>query len=124
MHIVRTSVDGYTVTQGETLTSVLVVITNNHKGTAIVVDADGCYIGVVSDGDIRRALLKGATEFTPVEKLVNVSALSASMTDDDAALLELFAQHPGVMLVPLIGEGNIVQGVAFVDHRSLEAHTA
>lgn len=118
MKINRSGVEGFVTASGVTLREVLVAITNNHKGSVVVVDAAGRFMGVVSDGDIRRALVKGATEFTPVEKLVNVNAQCASEGASDTELENVFAMNPGVIIVPLLGEGNVVSGIAFVEHKN------
>jgi hypothetical protein len=40
-------------------------------GIALAVEHDGRLVGVVTDGDLRRALLRGATLDSPVEPTLN-----------------------------------------------------
>ncbi|MBI4395986.1 MAG: CBS domain-containing protein, partial [Elusimicrobia bacterium] len=55
----------------------LEVVTRAGSGLAVVVDSSERFIGVVADGDVRRALLKGVTLEDPVSAVVNRSAVVA-----------------------------------------------
>ena len=66
----------YTIKEDATIADVLEVITENHHGAVIVVDSDDQLVGVVSDGDLRRALVKGATNLTPIFKILNPNVIS------------------------------------------------
>ena len=47
------------------------VITSNHRGCVIVVDENNHLVGALSDGDIRRALVKGTTMLASIINAVN-----------------------------------------------------
>lgn len=97
-----------TATIGEALVS----ITENRKGAAIVVNGDGMLIGVVSDGDIRRALVRGATTMAPIAKVVNDNArfvVSAREAKKEAQ--RIFDSAIGITIVPVVDENNRVVDV-------------
>jgi len=45
---------------GKTLREVLALIDRNGEGVAVITDEEQCFLGIVTDGDIRRALLSNA----------------------------------------------------------------
>ena len=88
-------------------------ITDNQRGAVIVVDDSFCLQGVVSDGDIRRAMLRGATLFTPVAKILNPNAVS--ITEPEAAsgrAQEIFQKESSINILPVVNENNQVVAVA------------
>lgn len=93
---------------------VLVMITDNQRGAVAVVDDDFVYLGMVSDGEIRRALVHGATQFAPISKIVNMNAKTLHANDRDNAET-IFVQFPEVTLIPIIGEGNILVDIIVRD---------
>ena len=56
-----------------TIGDVLLRITDNHRGCVVVVNDNFILEGVVSDGDIRRAMIRGATRMTPLSQIINRS---------------------------------------------------
>ena len=48
-------------------------ISANQKGVIVVIDKNERLVGVLSDGDIRRALLREASLITPIEKVMNIN---------------------------------------------------
>lgn len=112
MNITRLSPDDFLIHEKKTLKDALVVITNNRKGTAVVVDEAGRLMGILSDGDIRRALLKGAMELTPVSKFLNTNSKFLRNSISDEEIVKLFEENVGVNLVPLIDTNNIVTAIA------------
>lgn len=92
-----------------TLADALAAITDNKKGAVLIVDRDKTLVGVVSDGDIRRALVKGATTFTPIKKVTNLNVKSVqkkgSKADDSRVI---FDNNRGVNLIPVLDAANRV----------------
>lgn len=79
---------------------------------ALVVDESRRLIGTVTDGDVRRALLAGATLEDPVDGIVHRDAVTAPAGTDTAKLLALMTER-GVDQVPLLDDGRVVD-VAFL----------
>ena len=62
--------------EGATLRQVLEAMTRSGKQIVLVIDVDRRLVGVVTDGDIRRAMLRGATLDAKVEEVVNRKPLT------------------------------------------------
>ena len=59
------SISLYCIAENATIADALTVITENKRGCVIVISDQGALLGILSDGDIRRALVRGAMELTP-----------------------------------------------------------
>lgn len=110
----------YVIFQDASIQGAMETITANHRGCAIVVDRDWLVVGVVSDGDIRRALVRGATTITPVHKVLNSNFMSISYNDKEVLKNQevFFQDHPTINVVPVLGKSNslvdiIVRGGAY-----------
>ncbi len=112
MNIIRLEKEDFIVNVDTLLKDVLVVITNNRKGSVVVIDSEEHFLGVASDGDIRRAMVKGATEFTPVEKFVNINAKYLNIDSTDSEIIDLFKTNSEITVLPLLSKNNIVERVA------------
>jgi dTDP-glucose pyrophosphorylase len=81
---------------------------------ALVADGQRRLIGTVTDGDVRRALLAGATLEDPIDSIVYRDPVIAEADADVAAVLALMTSR-AVDQVPLIRDGRVVD-VAFIRH--------
>lgn len=90
------------------------MITDNQRGAVVVVDDDFTYRGIVSDGEIRRALVHGATQLAPITKIVNLNAQTLKASERGEAD-NLFAEHPEITLIPILGKGNILLDIIIRD---------
>lgn len=107
----------YTVRESESLGRAMEAITDNHRGTVIVVDDKGVLRGVLADGDIRRGILRGATAMTPISKLMNMNPLNVTLSKKKSAE-KIFEDRPEVNVLPVIDARNKVVEVIIRDpHR-------
>jgi dTDP-glucose pyrophosphorylase len=91
-------------------------INKNHEGIVLVCDADGKLIGVVTDGDIRRAVLARLELTLPVTELLARQApakhplpLARPVGTDPVELLELMQTYK-IRHIPLLdAEGRAVE---------------
>lgn len=60
---------------------------------ALVIDEDGRLLGTVTDGDVRRAILRGVSLEEPVGRVMNENATTARAQDDRETLLALMRQR-------------------------------
>jgi dTDP-glucose pyrophosphorylase len=74
---------------------------------AIAVEADGRLFGTITDGDIRRAILKGAKLEDPVEPVVHRRPVTAAPAADPQTLIRLMQRH-GIGQIPLVEDGRVV----------------
>lgn len=80
----------------------------------LIVNDDRTLIGAVTDGDIRRAILRGASLDTPAVKIVG----RAPFTESAAASRETLERHMQVRKIrqiPLLDEAQRVVDVAYID---------
>lgn len=73
----------------------------SRRRIAVVADADGCLLGTLTDGDIRRCLLAGGSLDTPLSEAMNPRPMSADVNSPEAYLLDLMRSR-NVMSVPLV----------------------
>ena len=90
---------------------VLARINTATRGVALVVDAEGALVGVVTDGDSRRAILKGLPLSAPARDLLTskegaqpITAPASMPLQDLAALM----RRTGISHLPLVDEANHV----------------
>jgi dTDP-glucose pyrophosphorylase len=79
---------------------------------ALVVDAGRRLLGTVTDGDVRRALLTGASLDGSIEAIVHRDPITAKADADDASLVRSMVEH-GVAQLPLLADGRVVD-IAFL----------
>lgn len=79
---------------------------------ALVVDERRRLLATVTDGDVRRALLRGTTLDDPVADVAHDEPVTAAVGTDQQTLLTLMTEH-GIEQVPLMEEG-CVKEVAFI----------
>jgi len=100
----------YVVRDTYSLKEAMKAITANHRGSAIVTDDKLHVIGIITDGMIRRALLKGAIMQTPVRQALNYNVIS--MQNKDTKTLKnpekFFSEHSDINIVPVIDDRNVL----------------
>ena len=97
------------VPQGATLRDVLTAMTRSARQVALIVDEDRHLLGLMTDGDARKALLRGHTLDAPVDAVMNRRpvVLSAGVAREEA--LALMRSH-SIRYVPVLdGNGVVVE---------------
>lgn len=90
---------------------VLAVIDRGGMQIALVVD-DGCHLmGTVTDGDVRRALLRGEGLDTPVAGIMNANPITG-LVDEDEALWQRAMQRHTLRHLPLLDAKGCMVGLA------------
>lgn len=92
-------------------------INRNQQGAALVLGPKGTLCDILTDGDIRRALLDGMTLETPVSRLVDRRAgslypkpITAPVGTEESRLLEMMRQKE-VFQIPLLDRRGRVKGL-------------
>lgn len=80
----------------------------------LVVDAAGRLLGTVTDGDVRRGLLRGLGLDDPVERVMNQAPTSANASESRTAILALMKRKL-VHQVPLVDSRGVVVGLETLD---------
>ena len=93
-----------------TVKEALIALEGGGAGIALVVDSDMILEGVVTDGDIRRALLGGTLLHDKIIGFVKKNVVTVSPTASRAEALDLM-QAMGVDQLPVLDANGCVQGV-------------
>jgi len=105
---------GLVLLPSASLREALEAITKNGLQAVTVTDEAGRLVGLLTDGDVRRALLRGAALDGPVIAAVNrtpTMALPATTRDEAIALM----QRRTIRLLPLVDVGGVLVDVLFLD---------
>jgi dTDP-glucose pyrophosphorylase/CBS domain-containing protein len=81
---------------------------------ALIVDDERRLLGTLSDGDARRALLRGMSLTDRVAGVMHSDPIRARATDDREAILALMRQR-GLHQIPLVDSRGVVVGLKVVD---------
>lgn len=79
---------------------------------ALVIDRERRLLGTLTDGDVRRALLAGATLDEPIDSIVHHDPITADADTEEAVLVHAMTEQ-GVDQIPLLRDGRVVD-VAFL----------
>ncbi len=81
---------------------------------ALVADAEGRLLGTVTDGDVRRGILKGTALDQPVRLIMRADPVTAHIDDDQAKILALMRQH-SIHQIPVLDSERHVMGIEILD---------
>ncbi len=83
---------------------ILRVVATGHERTAVVIDNDNRLHGVVSQGDLLKAIWNGASLSDRATNIINPNPLRlVEGLDENREALKLFVQH-GALLVPVVDQ--------------------
>jgi hypothetical protein len=99
--------DELIVHTSSTLRSAMEIIDKNGLQTALVNSAEGTFIGTLTDGDIRRAILAGATLADAIDPFVNRNPITIMSMDDHQLALDAM-ERLALRCVPIIRNARIV----------------
>ena len=85
-------------------------IDRNMHGIALAVDADGRLVGTITDGDVRRGLLRGLTLDAPVTEVVNKNPQVVPESFSPEAIAGLMRANT-VRHMPLVDDDGRVTGL-------------
>ena len=85
------------------LDEALKIIDCNQKGFAVVTDACDKAVGVLTDGDIRRAFIAGATTKDPVAGYCSKAFTALKVSDSFDKAIDIF-KDKRIKFLPVIGD--------------------
>lgn len=103
----------YTVSPTTTIYEALRLVDLNAKQMAVLVDNDQNIIGVITDGDIRRAILKGISLNSSVLDVVNRTPLIGTKNESKKSLISKM-QDRSVSFIPLVDSNNKLVQILFL----------
>jgi dTDP-glucose pyrophosphorylase len=96
-----------------TIRATLEAITKNGRQVALVTDPDDRLLGIVTDGDVRKALLRGAALEAPVGEYMNESPITGGARLGRAEAGELMRAR-GIRHLPLVDDAGRLVDVIFL----------
>lgn len=113
-----------TVKEDESIKTAMQAIDNGALGMVLIVDADGKFTGLATDGDVRRAILQGVQIEKPIKTIMNKSPLVIRGKPTDDELLELQNREPfqsklaiGYSFkIPILDKGSRIRDIALLYH--------
>ena len=97
-----------------TLRDVLSLLDRNCQGVVFIVDGTSVMVGVLTDGDVRRALLKGASLDAELQPFMNGKFVAGSVSQDEAANIALLSEK--VRCLPVLDrDGHPVRMLRWAD---------
>ncbi len=102
------------VPPGTTIRATLEAITKNGRQVALVTDPDDHLLGIVTDGDVRKALLRGASLEAPIGEHMNARPVTgrAGLARPEAGEL-MRARH--IRHLPVVDAAGLLVDVVFLD---------
>jgi len=111
-----------TILENESIKKAMEVINRYGLGIVFVVDNEEKLVGVVTDGDIRRAILSGISVNTPVSKIMNKDPVKIYENWDENEIRE-YLHSPKIrikipkfksLIIPILSEDNKITGIRTV----------
>ena len=112
------SIGNLLVSADTTIREVAEIINANEEKIAIVIDKENKFLGTVTDGDIRRNILKGISIDKKVELIYCRGAYTCSLYDDRCQILER-AKERNIYQVPVVNNNKEVEGIYLFDELAL-----
>lgn len=103
-------VDLITISEQTSIIDTIKVIDKGEIGIALVVNGDKCLRGTVTDGDIRRALIKGASLQSEIAPFMTPHPIKAHINSTEQQLKSIM-QAKSVEQIPLVDENDRLVGI-------------
>ncbi len=103
------------IKENSSILDAIKAIDEGHTGIALVVDGNKKLIGVVTDTDIRKQILKGIDLELPVKNIVNRKPVVATTDMSKEEILKL-AKDTLKLQIPVLDKNGIVQRIEFMSH--------
>ena len=95
------------INQNASIKQAIKVIDKDAIKVAVVLSDDGLLLGMLNDGDIRRALLKGMSLGDSIAGIINKHPVVANINDTKERILEL-ANEKKLHQIPIISNGKLI----------------
>jgi dTDP-glucose pyrophosphorylase len=102
---------------GASIKQAVEILNQTSLKIVLVTDASGALVGTISDGDIRRGLLRGLDLESSIDGIVHHGALVVNSESNRASVIQLMLENK-VQQIPIIDEKNHVIGLHLWDELS------
>jgi len=111
-------VQKYVINEGSSIKSALQKISQNQYGMILIESAAGEIIGIATDGDIRKALLKGVVIEDDISNCTNYEFVSAAIGTPREQLIKRLDSR--IRVIPIIDKSGRLQSIISKDYFPLE----
>jgi CBS domain-containing protein len=94
----------FTINESQLIENAIEIIELNRSRCAVILNKNQKVIGVVSEGDILRAILKGVSILSPVKNIINPSFKHMTSSSNEEEIERMF--HTGITLIPVLDNEN------------------
>lgn len=101
------------ISPDKTIRDVLILINENGEGAAFVVDSNNKYLGIITDGDIRRAILSGFDENTYIREIYNSNSIYLPVKSNIKKIQEKISSS--IRIIPLLNDKREVVDFSTID---------
>ena len=91
------------ITSDTSLIDTMRVIDKSKLQTALVVDEEDHLLGIITDGDVRRGILKGLPFSAPASEIMNPSPLTVTVNHEKSYVINFLAKHT-INQIPVLDE--------------------
>lgn len=102
-----------TIYSSSDIKEALLKLESTGLGILFVVTNNQTLVGVVTDGDIRRALIAGTLMHMPVEEVMNKNYVSLPIETDNIKILQCISEK--IKIIPLVDENNYLVDFASIN---------
>lgn len=102
------------VNKNQTLLETMRIIDETTLQFVVVVDTENCLLGTVTDGDIRRGILRGEGLDVPIKQVMNPSPITACIENTYSDCLRLLKKHK-LKQLPIVDMDNRIIDIIFAD---------
>lgn len=106
------------IDKNTTLLETMKIIDNSSLQFAVVVDDANYLLGTVTDGDIRRGILRGEGLDVPIKQVMNSSPVTASFENTYSDCLNLLKKHK-LKQLPIVDMDNRIVDIIFADEDTI-----
>lgn len=99
--------------------SVVEIIDREALRAAFIVGKENELLGVVTDGDVRRALLRNVSFDSPVEEIMEKSPITCSPQQSRQTIKSIIEQNK-LLHIPIVSDGKLLEVVTLQDFSELD----
>ena len=108
------SLDNIKILQDKKVKEAIKLIDKSPKQILLVIDKKNCLVGTITDGDIRRGILKGFSLEECVDNIMNKNPIVGNINETKEELLYKFKEN-NIHQIPLVDSNNNIIGIEYVD---------
>ena len=105
----------------ETLKTAIEVLNKEGPRIVLVVDGSERLIGTLTDGDIRRSLLRNCTMETSIDEIMNRNPRVATLGENESVIKERMIKY-SLLQMPIIDDDKVIQGleiIRYIDEKKI-----